>query len=274
MMQVTCYPSPGKKKGLKICTSFAQGCGGAVAREGEPNLAPGAAFFYGWTEYTWPLMARCVREGRVWFYADNAYYYGRGSYFRVTRCALMHDGRHGARNDKLLDLYGVRGAPCRKTGAHIVVTPQSQGFYTLRMGITRDVWTAKVVETLRCFTRREIVVCDKADRRGGGRPHVNFGGALPGAWAVVGPSGSTMVKAVADGHPVFSLGPSMGSAMGSDDLSRIEDPCLPDEEDRAAWLSQILAQQWTYGEMISGACWRGLKSQQSSSLDLARSVVT
>lgn len=271
-MTVTCYPSPGKKKGLKICTAFAKGCGGRVMPEGHPTLEPGPAFFYGWTEYTWPLMRQCVQEGRTWFYADNAYYYGKGRQFRVTRCALMHDGS-GPLNEAALRERGVRFKPWSKDGRHIVIATQSRGFYELRMGITRELWTAEVVDILRPHTDREIVVCDKPERWSG-HPHVNFEEALRGAWAVVSHSSSCMVKAVVAGIPVFSVGPSMASSVGLDDLARIETPHRPEDDQRCRWLSQLLANQWTYREMEDGTCWSGLSKQQSCSLDLAKSIVS
>lgn len=273
-MTVTCYPSPSKKKGLRICTAFAKGCGGRVMPEGHPRLEPGPAFFYGWTEYTWPLMRQCVEDGRVWFYADNAYYYGKGKYFRVTRSALMHDGS-GPLNEAVLRKYGIRFKPWSASGRHIVIATQSRGFYELRMGVTREAWTADVIARLKAHTDREIVVCDKPDKwKECNNPHVNFEEVLPGAWAVVSHSSSCMVKAVANGVPVFSTGPSMASSVGLDDLPMIETPHRPEDDQRRRWLSQLLANQWTYGEMEDGTCWAGLAGQQSCSLDLAKSIVT
>lgn len=271
-MTVTCYPSPGKKKGARICGAFAQGCGGRMVPEGHPRLEPGPAFFYGWTEYTWPLMRQCVQEGREWFYADNAYYYGKGRYFRVTRCALMHDGS-GPLDAAALRRYGTKLAPWATDGKHIVIATQSRGFYELRMGVTREAWTADVLKALLPHTAREIVVCDKPDNWRG-HPHVNFEDAIQGAWAVVSHSSSCMVKAVVDGVPVFSTGPSMASSAGTDDLSRIEGPRRLDDSERRRWLSQLLSNQWTYREMELGVCWKGLAGQQSCGLDLARSIVT
>lgn len=92
---VTCYPSPDKRKGLKLVRAFAQGCGGRVAPVGQASLEDGGAFFYGMTEHSLSLIARCRSEGRDWYYADNAYYFGRGTHFRVTRNALMYDGSAG-----------------------------------------------------------------------------------------------------------------------------------------------------------------------------------
>lgn len=249
-MTVTCYPSPGKRKALKICRAFAAGCGGTVAETGETTLRPGPAFFYGWTEHTAPLIARCRAEGRTWIYADNAYYFGRGTYFRVTRNALMHDGR-GEAGPERFARFGIAVKPWRRDGEHIVVATQSEAFYRLHLGTTRELWTARVCDELDLFTRRPVVVCHKPPLPWpGDDPHGGFEEALPGAWAVVSHSSSVMVKALIEGVPVISLGPSMASIMGTNDPAHIEDPRMPDG--REQWLWNLAANQWTRGEMREG----------------------
>ena len=264
-MRVTCYPTIGKAKSVRICEAFARGCGGAVATVHERKLRPGAAFFYGWTEYTWPLMLQCVEERRDWYYCDNAYYYGRPRFFRVTHNALMHDG--SGPGGKLA--LGVDMKPWQEDGGHIVVTTQSDGFYSLRLRQTREEWVTAVKRRLRQFTERPIKVCHKPGSwTGEPHPHRNFEEVLPGAWAVVSHSSSTMVRAVVEGIPVFSLAPSMASVMGLDDLSRIETPARP--EGRKRWIENLMANQWEHPDMINGTCWRQINSQEPVSMDLAR----
>ncbi|NIR32704.1 MAG: hypothetical protein GWN84_26070 [Gammaproteobacteria bacterium] len=74
-----------------------------------------------------------------------------------------------------------------------------------------------------------------------------------------------MVKALAAGVPVFSLGPSMATRMGSSDLSRIEQPLYP--ENREQWFAALAANQWTMAEIEAGTAWRDLKRQASVSYD-------
>lgn len=258
---VTCYPSPGKRKALKLCRDFAEGCGGTVARVGQGRLEPGPAFFYGATAHSLRLVAQCRREGREWYYADNAYYFGRGDYFRVTRGAFMHDGA-GPAGPERFARFGLEIRPWRRDGRHIVVATQSELFYRLHLGTSRAEWTAAVCARLRAHTGRPIVVCDKpALPWPEGRPHAGFEDALAGAWAVVSHSSSVMVKALLEGVPVFSLGASMASGMGLTDLARIEDPRTPDG--RAPWLWSLAAHQWTRAEMRDGTCWADLRGQRT-----------
>ena len=256
-MGVVCYPSPGKRKGLKICRAFAEGCGGRVAAAGQARLEGDAAFFYGWTEHTAQLIETCRREGRDWYYADNAYYFGRGQYFRVTHGALMHEGG-GDAGAARFDRFGLTVKPWRRDGRHIVVATQSELFYKIHLGVCRDDWVLKIAADVRRHSDRPLVVCHKPPLPWpGGFPHINFEKALPGAWAVVSHSSSVMVKALIEGVPVFSLGRSMASAMGYREISRIETPRRPDG--RTRWLCNLAANQWTRDEMRDGTCWRDLQ---------------
>ncbi len=133
---LTCYPSPGKRKAMRIGRHFAAGCVRSNVRAritppGQARLDPGDAFFYGWTEHTAALIALCRAQGRDWYYADNAYYFGRGAYFRVTRNALMHDGRPGAGQGgrDRFERFGIEIAPWRRDGRQVVVATQSRLFY-------------------------------------------------------------------------------------------------------------------------------------------------
>ena len=261
-MGVVCYPSPGKRKSLGICTVFAEGCGGRVAPVGTPRLAPGAAFFYGMTAHTLALIDRCRREGRDWYYAANAYYLGRGAYFRVTRDAYQHDGS-GTAAPARWRRFGLNLKPWRAAGRQVLVTTQSEAFYRLHLGLSRADWLADTVARLGSATGRPIQVCHKpvATRSHNAAAGAGFEAALAGAHALVTHSSSTAVKALIEGVPVFCTGPCAASPMGLADLARIEAPHYP--KDREAWLRVLAANQWTRDEIADGTCWRALRAQKS-----------
>lgn len=261
MSRVCCYPSPGKRKGFKVCKVFAEGCGGRLLPKGHPYLEDGPGFFYGWTRHTVPLIEQCQAQGRTWFYADNAYYFGREQYFRVTRNALMHDGSGKARPERFRT-FGLTVQPWRKNGRHVLVATQSELFYQMHLGLTRQAWTDKIKAELARHTDRPIVVCHKPPPPWPNhQPHHNFEDVLPDAWAVVTYSSSVMVKALLDGIPVFSTGPSMASCVGLSDLSRLEAPYMPSDDERLQWFCNLAANQWTREEMRDGICWRDLQTR-------------
>ncbi len=260
---LTCYPSPGKRKALKLCAAFAEGSDGRVAGLGESRLLPGAAFFYGMTGHTLPLIERCRRGGRDWYYADNAYYFGRGTYFRVTRKGYQHDGG-GAAGPARFARFGLKPAPWRRDGRHLLVTTQSELFYRLALGTTRAAWLADTLARLGAATDRPIEVCHKAAPRASGNAAAGpgFETRLAGAHALVTHSSSTAVKALLDGVPVFCTGAGMASPMGRADLALVEDPRYPD--DRETWLWNLAANQWTREEMTDGTCWRHLMERAAA----------
>ena len=260
MSDLWCYPTAGKRKAFQICRNFAIGSGGEIAELNQTKLNPGAAFFYGWTSHTIALIRECQARGIDWYYADNAYYFGRGRFFRVTKNSFMHDGQGNAGPERFRN-FGIRVKPWRHDGASIVVTTQSELFYPERLGCTRDAWVNDVTTELRRHTDRDIVVCWKPDATTSGNAPAaeTFVSELKDAWALVTHSSSTAVKAVIEGVPVFSLAASMASCMGLDDLARIEEPIYPD--DREPWLWNLAANQWTKAEMRDGPCWLDLQRE-------------
>ncbi len=254
-MGVVCYPSVGKRKALKLSCAFAEGCGGEIAGTGETQLRPGAAFFYGMTAHTLRLIAQCRREGREWVYADNAYYFGRGDYFRVSKGRFQHDGL-GSAGPGRFARFGVTVRPWRRQGSAIIIVTQSELFYRLHLSIDRRAWVAERVAEIAAVSDRPVRICHKPES--GSAPYApTFETYLADAWAVVTHSSSAAVKVLIEGVPVFCTAPCMASVMGRDDLTRIEAPAYPDG--REPWLWNLAAQQWTLDEMRDGSCWRVLR---------------
>jgi hypothetical protein len=261
------YPTSGKRKGYKICKAMAIGLheNGVGCQLEYSNAAmyhsDSPAFFYGIDHFTRPLIEKAERGPHDFYYADNAYYFGRGEYFRVTKNAMMHDGTGNAKDTRFRE-HGLTIQPWRKTGRYVLITTQSKLFYDFRIGMDRLEWTRRVVAAIQQVTDREIRVCHKPDAKYMSRtqPHVeDFEKLIGRAWCLVTHSSSTAVGALLRGVPVFSTAPSMASIVGLSDLSKIEEPFYPD--DREQWFWNLAAQQWTKAEMSEGICWRGLQEQ-------------
>ena len=270
MTQLFSYPSPGKRKGLKICTDFTVGARGTIIPVGSTKSIrrDGEAFFYGMDSYTKPLIEQAER-GRVdWYYADNAYYFGRGAYFRVTRNALMYDGTHGLHNrdSYRFDDLGINIESFRTRGKYILLTTQSEFFYTFRMKTDREKWIKQTIAKIRQFTDREIIVCRKPQPRMMARnqPHdADFEGYVGRAWCLVTHSSSTGVGALIKGVPVVSLAPSMCTPVETK-LEDINSPHYP--EDRYEWLCTLANNQWTREEMRNGTCWGMIKENEQDGI--------
>lgn len=269
---LACYPGVGKKKGLAICEAFAAGvraCGG-LADVQPPGTAktlqPGAAFFYGTTPDNAFLLDQARREGRTWFYADNAYYFGRGHYFRVTRGALQHHGRGDAGDTGAdrLRRFDIALQPWQRDGRHVIVATQSDLWHQTRHGADRQQWANGVRSQLRTFTGRPVELCLKPEPLPDAftAHHPQLETLLAGAWAIVIHSSSAGVAALIRGVPVVALADCCASPMARRRLDEIETPAYPDDRER--WLGVLAANQWTIAEMRDGTAWRMLSASAES----------
>lgn len=69
------------------------------------------------------------------------------------------------------------------------------------------------------------------------------------AWAVIGHNSNPTTEAVINGVPVFVSPSSLASPVGNLDLSKIENPEMPDREQ---WLNDLCWTEWTADEMAKG----------------------
>jgi hypothetical protein len=251
-MKIACYPQNGKKKSLDICSAFAQGCGGEVVTDGRYREGS-AAMFYGIdtdNENAW-REAQKHSETHDYYYADNAYFDAvRGHYFRVTRNGLQHGG-FGESDGSRFERLGIKIKPWRKTGGHILLTPQSDHFMRVVIGFSS--WLPHTYHYLRDLTKRELRIREwNRDKR---KLSEQFPQAIENAWALVTHSSGSAISAIVEGIPAISTGRCISRAMcGS--LSTIESPLMPERE---PWLHLVADHQWTLDEFRNGTAWKALQ---------------
>ena len=245
---VTCYADGGKRKSVTLCEAFAAGSGGRVLRDAT-HIATGAAAFYGVTPRTKSLFDAARDDGRAWYYIDNGYF-GRGSFYRVTRDAVQIDGRSGARSAARFRAFGLAVAPWRRGGRHVLLCTQSKAYLRLVCDLDGDAWLSDTLSRLRAATDRPI-------RLRGKDSATSLAAELADCWALVTHASNAAVEALLAGVPVFVTGPSAAAAMGCRELSKIESPRMPDE--RPAWVERLAAAQWSLAEIRDGTAWDALR---------------
>jgi hypothetical protein len=251
---VTGYAGPGKAKARVVCQAFVDGAGGGrVYQPPTRSLAAGGAAFFGVTEATQHLWNQARRQGRDWFYLDNAYFdAARGRMLRATRNAVQASGREPPDWGRWAAL-DIRIQPWRRQGRHVLLIAQSQTHMQFVAG-QRASWWRDALELLRRHTDREIVVRGwRSDKRA---LAATLAEALRDCWALVTWSSAAANEALVAGVPVFAAGPCAASPMALDDLTRIETPIYP--EGRAVWGAALAGRQWTLDEMRSGLAWHTL----------------
>ncbi len=250
------YAGIGKAKARFVCQAFVDGSGGGAVHQPPPRrLRPGAAAFFGVTEATQHLWRQAQAERRDWYYLDNAYFdAARGRAFRATRNAVQASGDEAPDWPRFARL-GLRIAPWRRSGRHVLVVAQSQTYMRVVAG-TRGSWWRDALELLALHTDREIVV--RGWRSNKPALAATLADALGDCWALVTWSSAAANEALLAGVPVFAAGPCAASALALSDLRRIESPICPDG--RARWAAALAGRQWTLEELRDGTAWRTLQS--------------
>jgi len=62
-------------------------------------------------------------------------------------------------------------------------------------------------------------------------------------------------EAIINGTPAFTLGPNAAQQLAKHDLSEIENPYIPSDDEREAWLRHLSYSQFTRTEMNNGTAW-------------------
>lgn len=261
---VTCYPTPAnKKKARDVCEAFAAGverCGDRAYIYTEPpkKLERGAAVFYGVRPANAHLWEQAQREGRDWYYIDNAYFDAdREKCFRVTKNAVQMSGPMLLPVAQMVFDRRFNGEikPWRKDGEHIVICPQSDEFMRTVVGFQGD-WAGIVMRQLKALTQRPLRLRRKDAKRA-------LAEDLENAWALVTHMSAAAIEAAIAGVPVFCTGRCAASAVAMNhglwSFARIEE--RPSGIDiRHVWAEGLARCQWTLTEMRRGDCWRALNA--------------
>lgn len=242
-MSVVVYSVENEMTSPIFSRAFAKGCGGRFTKRDE--LEPGDVALFG-SPQRWRLLQQARSEGRTWFYGDHAYF-GRRTFFRITKNAFQHDcrGELDLKRRKRFDEFRIEVQPWRTKGRVILICPNSPGFFALH-GMDCQRWVEHMRTVIQQHTSRPIRVRYKHDPR-------PFEEDLATAWAVVCFVSVCGVHAALAGVPSFATGVCASQVFGTGDLSRIENPVRPDN--RLELARVLAANQWSMHEIETGEAW-------------------
>lgn len=211
-----------------------------------------------------PLLDRWIADGVSFLYRDRGYLRrarraahrlapgpGEGYWrwhrdgFQLAAGAL--DGPPAAPRRRAA--LGIRPAPWRKAGDHILVAAPSEAYVRFH-GLAE--WLPRTLAGLRAATGRPIRVRRKPRPR---EAAAALADELAGCHALVTHGSIAAVEAVLLGVPVFVDPVSAAAPVGNTDLAAIETPAMPD---RDRWLAALAASQWNAAEMAAGLHWAAL----------------
>lgn len=229
--------------------AFAQGCGGTLSYN-DSMLLPGPMALFGDPSF-FRLLHHAIDVGRDWYYGDHAYF-KRRVYYRITKNRWQHS-MQGEATPARWERLGVRVQPWRTKGDKVLLCPQSPPFYPLH-GMDHAQWVRETMKTLQQYTDRPIEIRYKP---GGAQTEEQFRRSLRDVHAVVVYTSVAGAQAAIHGVPCFATHECVSKHFGTDDLSLIETPVMPDDRERMAWL--LADNQWTIEEIRAGLAWEKLR---------------
>lgn len=207
-------------------------------------LRPGDVALFGHPDLE-PLLHEAQEQGRTWYYGDHAFF-DRGQFYRCAKNAYQFDGLSGDDDPSRFRKFGITVQDWRRTGSHILLCPNS-AYFLQRFGAPN--WIEDTLTVLRIHTDRSVKIRWKDDKRPIRRDFVD-------CWAVITFTSNAGVEAALAGIPVFATRACAALSMGWGDLSKIEQPVMPDGRDR--WAARLANNQWSLSEMARGDLWRVL----------------
>lgn len=184
---------------------------------------------------------------------------GKKIWHRVVKNAMQHQTIRSVPDDRYRELVAFdpalqyRGWNHQRGSSILLVVPSTKPceYY----GINRDQWVEQTVATIRKNTQRPIIVRDKSTRRDRVQNSI-YDVFRSEAWAVVTYNSIASVEAIQSGVPAFPLADTAADPVANKDLTRLDDPWLPDEHVVYQWLCSLAYGQFSVDEIVSGRAWR------------------
>lgn len=227
-----------------------------------------AAIFWGYVLTLQAVMAGFNEAKKAPVYLDLAYW-DRGNSYKVSvgarhPTAYFQKVKHGSDRRKR---YGIEPVPFAKDGKIILLAGMSvKGAWAEKEG-DFGYYETQVVEELRKYTDRPIVYRPKSKGVSAGIPGTKLSlmseplaPLLRKSWAVVTRHSNVAVDGLVVGVPAFAKA-GVASAVGLQDLSKIETPYYPDDGVLEQFLNDVAYCQWSEQELKDGTVWRHLKNE-------------
>jgi len=215
---------------------------------------------------------KCWQTGRDFYYVDNGYVGNltkRKMYYRVVKNNIQHTKpRFDLPDDRWHELMslapylrysqGKRKFGNGGNGPILLVTPSEKPcqFY----GVDKEKWQADTIQELQKYTTRKIIVRDK-----GLRPDRIADKSIMATCdrlrvhAVVTYQSVAALEAVAHGIPSFTMAPCAYDSLCNKDLSMIENPWYPDQDQVMKTLHWLAYCQYSVPELGDGTALRIIK---------------
>jgi hypothetical protein len=209
------------------------------------------------------IIKRCWEEKRKFYYMDSGYLGNKISeqnpqgwkyYHRVVPDNLQH-GTVIPRPSDRWDKLNIKLKNKNTQGKNIIVVMPDDKPCTF-YNVDRDEWIQSTLNTIKQHTDRPIVIRDRtASRRF--RVAASFDEMLTDAFATVTFNSIAATESIIAGVPAFTLAPcNAAMPVSNTDLSMIDNPWWPDEDQRQQWAWHLAYGQFHVKELLNGDAYK------------------
>lgn len=217
-------------------------------------------------------MDQCQEQGRDYYFIDTGYVgnfpsignpKGSKIWHRIVKNKMQHDEIIPSPVDRWNVLFrqdpNLQFKGWKKFNKKILFVPPNPKACKA-FDIDYDKWMAETLSEIRKHTSMPIETRIKGSRSD--RNHKNtIYDALEGAYAVVTFNSIAALEAVLWGVPVFVAVPCAASPLASNDITKINEPFYPSDEQIKQQCYNIAYGQFTMDEIVNGTAWKILKAR-------------
>lgn len=207
------------------------------------------------------IIKKCLEDKRTFYYMDTGYFgnevtddnpNGWKYWHRIVKNDLQHNQVIKRPDDRFIK-FNKAIRPWNKYGKKILIAKPDEKpmkFY----GHDLDAWVKETVAEIKKYTTRPVEIRDRAAKRIDRVTTNTLQEALDDdVFALVTFNSVAATEAVFHGIPVFTLAPTnAASPMGLQDLSQIETPFYPSEQERYEWACHLSYGQFHTNELKNG----------------------
>ena len=205
----------------------------------------------------------CKENGRDFYFVDTGYYGNtkNKNWHRVTKNDLQYCGElRDVPADRYIKAHGYtkKFTP----GGKILLCPPSDkamSFY----GEDLDTWMETTLAEIKKHTDREVVVRLKKSRKERVFNDTIQDALQDDVHCLVTYNSIAAIEALMEGKPAFVLGQNAASPLCSNDLSKLETPLIPSEDEVMYLLSNLAYHMFTVTELQNGDAWRLIQEWHS-----------
>ncbi len=244
--------------------------------KGWPDEGRPVHFFWGLAGNNLREIKNCIERNEEWWYVDVGYltdqitrypepkiHYYNQTYFRICKGnihTINSKESDGKRVTKLIQ-QGINVEFKEwQSGEHILVCPSSPTVTYHINNMTQDDWIKNTINEIKKHTDKEVRLRNKP------RPsnkwwNTDIKDDLKGAHCLVTNMSLSAVDAILYGVPCITDKKNVANPLSSQDISTVDLPFKPENEEINKWINMVANNQFTIREIEDGIAFKVLQEQ-------------